>query len=199
MPQDERYFRQIFSGELVKSDARADDKKYAFNIHTPYYDLDLNHDGNPEQIVFVKKDGEDWIEIFEQKNKESRKIFGYRFETKGFDSELYRIEFKRLSPKTYAILMYYYEGMNRYIEMQSTSRIYVGTIDDDDLKTLSVFKGPSFFEEHKSFKGHYHLRNYEVLLQDLNNDQVRELIIKHNLTSQVFMYNGNGSWKGFNN
>ena len=125
------------------------DKKYAFNIHTPYYDLDLNHDGNPEQIVFVKKDGEDWIEIFEQKNKESRKIFGYRFETKGFDSELYRIEFKKLSPKTYVILMYYFEGISRYIEMQSTARLYVGTIDNDDLKTISVFKGPSFFEEKK--------------------------------------------------
>ena len=199
MPQDERYFRQIFSGELIKGESRPEDKKYSFNIHTPYYDLDLNHDGNPEQIVFVKKDGEDWVEIFEQNNLEKKKIFSYRFETKGFNSELYRIEFKKLSPKTYVILMYYFEGISRYIEMQSTARLYVGTIDNDDLKTISVFKGPSFFEEKKSLKGHYHRRNYEVYLQDLNNDQVKELIIKHNLMSQVFIYNGNGEWKGFNN
>jgi hypothetical protein len=77
--------------------------------------------------------------------------------------------------------------------------VYVGTIDNEDLKTISVFKGASFFEEKKSFKGHYHKRNYEVFLQDLNNDQAKELIIKHNLTSQVFIYNGNGAWKGFNN
>lgn len=199
MPQDERYFRQIFSGELGKDEARAAEKKYTYYIHTPYYAIDLNHDGKPEQIVFVKKDSEDWIEIFEQNKGERKKIFSYRFETKGFDSELFRIEYKRLSPKTCVLLMYYYEGLSRYIEMQSTSRIYVATIDNDDLKTLAVLKGPSFFEERKSLKGHYHLRNYQVYLEDLNNDQVRELIIKYRLTTQVFLYYGDGKWKTFNN
>lgn len=198
MPQDERYFRQIFSGELAKGSA-ADDKKYSFYIHTPYYDLDLNHDGNPEQIVFVKKDSEDWLEIFEQKGAEKKKIFSYRFETKGFDSELYRIEFKRLSPKSYTLIMYYYEGLSRYTELQSTSRVYVGTIDNDDLNSLTVFKGPSFFEERKTLKGHYHIRNYQVYLEDLNKDDVREIIIKYRLTSQVFLYEGKGKWKTFNN
>lgn len=199
MPQDERYFRQIFSGELAKGEAAAADKKYSYYIHTPYYALDLNHDGNPEEIVFVKKDSEDWIEIFDQKGGEKKKIFSYRFETKGFDSELFRIEFKKLSPKAYTILMYYYEGLSRYTEMQGSSRIYVGTIDNDDLKTLAVLKGPSFFEEHKSLKGHYHIRNYQVYLQDLNNDQVKELIVKYRLMSQVFLYTGDGKWKTFNN
>jgi hypothetical protein len=199
MPQDERYFRQIFSGELANGEVAASDKKYSYYIHTPYYALDLNHDNNPEQIVFVKKDSEDWIEIFEQKSGVKKKIFSYRFETKGFDSDLFRIEFKRLSSKTSVILMYYYEGLSRYTEMQGTSRIYVGTIDNDDLNTLSVFKGPSFLEEHKSLKGHYHIRNYQVYLQDLNNDQVKELIVKYRMTSQVFLYVGDGKWKTFNN
>lgn len=199
MPQDERYFRQIFSGELVKDEKREDEKKYSYLIHTPYYAIDLNHDGIPENIVFVKKDSEDWIEIFEQRKSEKVKILSYRFETKGFDSELFRIEFKKLSPKTYTLLMYYYEGLSRYTEMQGTSRIYVGTIDSDDLSTLSVLKGPSFFEEHRSLKGHYHLRNYQVYLQDLNNDLVKELIIKYRLVSQVFLYDGKGKWKVFNN
>lgn len=199
LPQDERYFRQIFSGELAQGEAAAADKKYSYYIHTPYYALDLNHDDNPEQIVFVKKDSEDWIEIFEQKRGEKKKIFSYRFETKGFDSELFRIEFKRLSSTAYTMVMYYYEGLSRYTEMQGTSRIYVGTIDNDDLKTLSVFKGPSVFEEQKLLKGHYHIRNYQVYLQDLNNDQVSELIVKYRLTSQVFLYGGDGKWKTFNN
>lgn len=197
--QDERYFRQIFSGELGKAINGAEEKKYSFYVHTPYYAIDLNHDGNPEQVVFVKKDSEDWIEIFEQKNNEKNKIFSFRFETKGFDSELFRIEFKKISPTTYALLMYYYEGLSRYTEMQGTSRVYVGTIDKDDLKSISVFKGPSFFEEHKSLKGHYHIRNYQVYFEDLNNDQTRELIVKYNLTSQVFLYEGNGKWKSFKN
>lgn len=197
MTQDERYFRQIFSGELVKEKAQSGEKKYSYFIHSPYYDLDLNHDNTPEQIVFVKKDSEDWVEIFENKNGEQKKIFSYRFETKGYNSELYRIEFKKLSPKTSVLLMYYYEGVSKYIEMQGSSRLYVVTIDNDDLKTLSAFKGPSFFDEYRSFKGHYHLRNYQVYLQDLNNDGIKELIVKYRQTSQVFLYDGNGKWKTF--
>lgn len=199
MPQDERYFRQLFSGELVKGTHKAEDKKYSYYIHTPYYALDLNRDGVAEQVVFVKKDSEDWVEIFDEKAGIKTKIFSYRFETKGFDSELFRIEFKKLSASTSILILYYYEGLSRYIEMQATSRVYVVTIDNDDLKTMVGFRGPSFFEEHKSLKGHYRLRNYQVYLQDLNNDDIKELIIKFRETSQVFIYNGNGKWKTFNN
>ncbi len=199
MSQDERYFRQIFSGELVKEKAEVGEKKYSYYIHTPYYALDLNHDKVPEEIVYVKKDSEDWIEIFENAKGERKKIFSYRFETKGYNSELFRIELKNLSPKTSVLVLYFYEGVSKYTEMQASSRIYLVTIDNNDLKTLTAFKGPSFFDEHKSFKGHYHLRNYQVYFQDLNNDGVKEFISKFREVSQVFIYDGNGKWKSFAN
>ncbi|MFA6238363.1 MAG: hypothetical protein WC635_13605 [Bacteriovorax sp.] len=199
MPQDERYFRQIFSGELSRVIDKDSEKKYSYYIHTPYYAIDINRDGAPEQIVFVKKDSEDWVEIYEEKVGIKTKVFSYRFETKGFNSELFRIELKKLSAQTSILIMYYYEGLSRYTEMQGTSRVYAVTIDNNDLLTMTSFKGPSFFEEHKSLKGHYHLRNYQVYLQDLNKDDSKELIVKYRETSQVFVYNGNGKWKTFKN
>lgn len=199
MPQDERYFRQLFSGELAKIGPKADEVKYSYFIHTPYYAIDINRDGIAESLVFVKKDSEDWVEIYEEKGGVKNLLFSYRFETKGFDSELFRVELKKISANTSILIMYYYEGLSRYTEMQGTSRIYAVTIDQNDLKTMTAFKGPSFFEEHKSLKGHYHIRNYQVYLQDLNNDDSKELIVKFRETSQVFIYNGNGKWKTFNN
>lgn len=199
MPQDERYFRQLFSGELSREKGASDDKKYSYFIHTPYYEIDLNRDGKPEELIFVKKDSEDWIEIFEKKNGERVKVFSYQFEAKGYDAELYRIEFKKLSASTSILILYYYEGLSKYTEMQSTSRVYAVTIDNNDLKKMAGFKGPSFFEEYKSLKGHYHLRNYQVYLQDLNDDDVKEFVVKFHLTSQVFIYDGNGKWKTFSN
>lgn len=193
--QDERYFRQLFSGEINKGKAEVDEKKYSYFVHTPYYALDLNRDGVPEQIVFVKKDNEDWIEIL---NSEKKKIFGYRFENKGYDSELFRVELKTLSPTSSILLLYYYEGISKYINFQGTSRVYAITIDNNDLNTMKAFKGPSFFDEQKTFKGHYHKRNYEVILEDLNRDGVKELIVKHRNTSTVFMYRGLGLWQTFN-
>lgn len=193
--QDERYFRQLFSGEINKGKAEVDEKKYSYFVHTPYYALDLNRDGVPEQIVFVKKDNEDWIEIL---NSEKKKIFGYLFENKGYDSELFRVELKTLSPTSSILLLYYYEGISKYINFQGTSRVYAITIDNNDLNTMKAFKGPSFFDEQKTFKGHYHKRNYEVILEDLNRDGVKELIVKHRNTSTVFMYKGQGLWQTFN-
>lgn len=192
--QDERYFRQLFSGEINKDKEVVDEKKYSYFVHTPYYALDLNRDGASEQIVFVKKDNEDWIEIL---NSDKKKIFAYRFENKGYDSELFRIELKSLSDKTNILLLYYYEGVSKYINFQGTSRVYAITIDNNDLTTMKAFKGPSFFDEQKTFKGHYHKRNYEVYLEDLNRDSVKELIIKHRNTSTVFMYKGAGVWNTF--
>jgi hypothetical protein len=192
--QDERYFRQLFSGELSKSNEKIEAKKYSYFVHTPYYALDLNQDGVPEQIVFVKKDNEDWIEIL---NQDKVKIFSYRFENKGYDSDLFRIELKTLGPHTSILLLYYYEGVSKYIDFQGTSRIYAITIDDRDLKTLAAFKGPSFFDEQKTFKGHYHKRNYDVYLEDLNNDSVKELVVKHRNVSTVFVYKGKGMWQTF--
>lgn len=193
--QDERYFRQLFSGEINKGKEVVEDKKYSYFVHTPYYALDLNRDGVPEQVVFVKKDNEDWIEIL---NSDKKKIFGYRFENKGYDSELFRIELKTLSAKTSVLMLYYYEGVSKYINFQGTSRVYVITIDNNDLSTMKTFKGPSFFDEEKTFKGHYHKRNYEVILEDLNHDSIKELIVKHRNTSTVFMYRGHGLWQTFN-
>lgn len=193
--QDERYFRQLFSGEINKGKAEVEEKKYSYFVHTPYYALDLNRDGVPEQIVFVKKDNEDWIEIL---NSDKKKIFGYLFENKGYDSELFRVELKTLSGTTSILLLYYYEGISKYINFQGTSRVYAITIDNNDLNTMKAFKGPSFFDEQKTFKGHYHKRNYEVILEDLNRDGVKELILKHRNTSTVFMYKGQGLWQTFN-
>lgn len=193
MAQDERYFRQLFSGELVSAEeAKKPEKSYSFYIHTPRYSLDINRDKKDESLIFVKKDNEDWIEIFDH---QQTKIFSYQFENKGFDSELFRIEFKRLSPQTSILVLYYFEGISRYIEYQATARVYAITIDDNNLSTLKGFKGPSFFDEFRSLKGHYHQRNYNVYLQDLNNDSVKELIVRHRLTSDVFLYAGNGKWR----
>jgi hypothetical protein len=195
LAQDERYFRQLFSGEISKSNEKIDAKKYSYFVHTPYYSLDLNHDGISEFLAFVKKDNEDWVEIF---NQDKVKLFSYRFESKGYDSELFRVELKTLSTNTTILLMHYFEGVSKYINFQGTARVYAITIDNNDLKTMAAFKGPSFFEEVKTFKGHYHKRNYEVLLEDLNRDSVKELIVRYRRMSNVFVYKGAGHWQTFN-
>ena len=196
--QDERFFRQILSGELkdagVKDQVAPAPKTYWYTANTPYYDLDLNHDRNPERIVFVKRDNEDWLEIFDSNKK---KIFSYRFENMGIYSGLYRIEKRQLTPFTDVLFLYYYVGFTKYFNTDSSARLYLLTIDNDDLKTIHVIKGPSYFEERKTFRQHYHVRNYSIEVRDLNDDLKKEVIFKHAGMSEVLIYYGKGKWKTF--
>lgn len=196
--QDERFFRQLFSGDLLENTAKdqteRDKKTFWYSAHTPFYELDLNRDTIPERFVFLKKDNEDWLDIFDSVKK---KIFSYRFENMGINSGLYRIEKKRLSPETDVLLLYYYVGYTQFMNTDSSAQLYLLTIDNKDLKTIHVLKGPSYFEERRNRRGHYHQRRYVVEMLRLNDDRIKEIIVKHRGMSEVLVYAGKGKWKTF--
>jgi hypothetical protein len=196
--QDERFFRQILSGDLgdgkAKDPVGASPKTYWYSVHTPYYDLDLNRDKVSERLVFSKKDNEDWLDIFDQNKK---KIFSYRFENMGLNSGLYRVEQKKLSPTADILLLYYYVGYTKFVNTDASAQLYLLTIDNQNLKTMHILKGPSYFEEKKTFRQHYHLGRYSVELRDLNNGRAKAVIVKHRGMSDVLLYEGNGKWKTF--
>ncbi len=196
--QDERFFRQIFSGELSKTKLKTqienEPKSFWYSAHTPYYQLDINRDGDAERFVFLKKDNEDWLDIFD---KTKKKIFSYRFENMGINSALYRIELKTLSPTTDILFLYYYVGTTKFIDSDSSAQLYLMTIDNRDLKTLHVLKGPSYFEELKTRRGHYHQRKYKIEMAHLSSDIDNQVIVKYRGISEVFFYTGNGKWKTF--
>jgi hypothetical protein len=196
--QDERFFRQIFSGELsesaTKPQVQVEKSPYWFSAHTPYYLLDLNRDSLPESIVFAKKDNEDWLEIY---NSTKEKIFSYQFENTGINSSLYRIEQKQLTKTTDVLMLYYYEGSTKFLNTDSTARLYLLTVDNRDLKAIHVYKGPAFFEERKSQRGHYHQRRYIIETLQLKNDDTRQIVFRNRGVNQVFFYEGKGIWKTF--
>lgn len=194
--QDERFFRKLFSGEFIDKQKIEEAKQYSYQIHTPEYVLDLNNDGTNEAVVFVRRDGDDWIDVF---NTFHEKVFSYKFEAKGANAGVYKLIKKNLSAETTALMIFYYEGELRYVNYESSARVYILTIDRKDLKTASMFKGPTIFEEVKTFKNHYHLKNYLTKLTDLNFDGDKDLIVKFNGMSRVFKYNGDGKWQTFRN
>lgn len=192
MAQDERYFRELFSGELAGINKSNElPKKHSFVVSSAHYQLDLNGDELKESIAFVKKDNEDWLEIYDYRKN---LIFTYLFENKGTGSELFRVELKTLSQNTNILLLHYYEGSTNYLHFQGTARVYAVTIDNKNLKTLTAFRGASFFDETKKLKGHYHIRSYSVFLEDLDENGIKDLVVKFRNISTVFHYLGNGKW-----
>jgi hypothetical protein len=192
--QDERFFRKLFSGELEKSFDTRDQKKYSYNLYTPEYALDLNNDKLSEYLVAVRRDSEDWLDIF---NSYKERIFQYRFVNSGPNSSIYRVQRKMLDQKTTLLLIYYFEGENNYTIYESSARLYLMTIPHNDLTKISIYKGPSIFEEYRSLKQHYHIRDYQLGVLDLNNDGIKEVMVKYRNMSEVYFYTGDGKWQSF--
>lgn len=196
--QDERYFRQVFSGELLeiskKDKNNTTNRKYNFVYTSPYYLLDINSDGQSESLAFVKKDNFDFFEIYDGKNN---LIYSYLLENTGVESELYRIELKALNKHTNVILLHYFEGYTKYLNYQSVARIHAITIDRNDLKTLKGFKAAAIFDETKLLRGHYHKRNYKAYLEDINEDGTKELIVKYNNISSIYLYGKDNKWSEY--
>lgn len=192
--QDERYFRKLFSGELVHKKDNNPYNTTHFTYSSPYYLVDINSDEQKESLAFVKKDGSDFFEIYNGKNE---LLFSHRLDNHGPGSEIFKIEVKRLSRKTNVILLHYFEGYTNYINYQGTARVYAVTIDNKDLKTLKALKGAIIFDETRLLKGHYHQRNYRAYLEDLDDDGIMELIVKYRNISTVFKYSNQFKWSSY--
>ena len=194
LAQDERFFRDFLSKDLqIKRELKKE--KVHFRSISEFYDFDLNGDYRNESFIFEKKDGQGILYIYSYDRK---KIFGYEFETLGKNARPYRISVKNLSSKTKVFIVYYYEGNANYLKFKGSSRLYFLTIDNNDLNTLSMYKGPPVFEEFENFKkGHYHQRIYNVRAEDFNTDGTKELSVEYGLTSRVYFYKSNGKWITF--
>ncbi len=189
--QDERNFRKIITGELTKQDYQEVKEKYKLLVRSPYYLFDLDEDSNSESFVVSKKDGEDWFSIYDSNKKE---IFKYRLETKGNNSSIYRITGKMLSKSTKVFIIHFFEGYTDFLEFTGTARFYFLTLDNNDLKTLSIYKGPYFWYENKGFKDSYQRRQNFLNFKDYDNDGIKEIITHYRSIKRIFKYKKFGKW-----
>lgn len=191
MAQDERYFREIYTGEMLPRKAVDENKKIYYQAYTPRYVFDLNNDGEKEKFFYETRDGE---HFFYLENTRNEQLYKGPFESVGKGAHLYRVGIHHLNSKTTVLLLYFYEGSIDYLNFQGTSRLYFLTIEDNDLHKIFFNKGPIIWEEFQNTKGHYRQRPYEISLIDYNQDGTREIAIKHHLISRVYIYRGKGQW-----
>ncbi|MBT3586920.1 MAG: hypothetical protein HN509_18560 [Halobacteriovoraceae bacterium] len=189
--QDERFYRELLTGELLSKKARKYNPPPKYKARTPFYEVDLNSDDRNERFYYEKKGGEDFLVIQNYKRQE---IFRYKFETIGINARLYRLSIRRISAKTKVVVLNFYEGYTNYLEFNGSARVYLMSIDNNDLSTMAVYKGPGFWQEFRGFKGDYRQRFYELSLYDFNGDGIKEVIVRHHLIPRVLMYLDDGKW-----
>jgi len=191
LAQDERFFRELFSGDLSKKEKKLFKGKLKFRTAGDFHKFDLNGDNRLEGIIADKKDGQDFIHIHDWKGK---RIFSGKLEAMGLKSWLYKISIRRFAKDSKVMILYFYEGETEYLEYRSNVRLYFLTLESNDLSTLALNKGPVIWDEHEDFKDHYHQRRYKVGLYDYNKDGIKEIAVHYHLSNWVYFYKSPGKW-----
>lgn len=190
--QDERTFRDLYLFSDRKKKRSQAVKEYLLKVRSNRYFIDLTEDDKQESFYYARRDGESWVHFFDSDGKE---FLQSEFHTNGPWSRLFKVQLRKLSKSTKVLLLYFYEGMTKYSEFKGTSRVYFMTLDKNDLKTASIYKGPILFDEFREARSHYHQRKYEISLFDLDGDYVREISVKYGRMSKVYKYYGKGTWR----
>ena len=180
--QDERLFRKLFNQQ---SRDEAQEKTYTWEAWGKVFSYDLDGDGALEGLQMVKRDQEDWFYI---RNRQGRVLGKYRLQTKGRESGVYRIKINKIGDDLKLLGLYFYDGFTESSEFYGTASLYFLTYRPSQLGSSMVFtQGPSVWLENKT-RIRYLQRNYGVVLQDLNRDGIKEVVVHKGHTKRVFQY-----------
>lgn len=188
--QDERYYRDMLAGDLVKKEGSAEPPR--FFVAGDAYLIDLNSDGIEERIIPQKRDGVDWIEI---QDSSHNVLFSGKLLNSGADSHLFRIKFVYLTPKVKVLILFFDEGVTRGRKIEAQAITYLISFENNDLSTMKMQKGARFFHEVKAQRDQYFRRSYDVNVFDVDLDGEREITIEYQHIQRIFKYAGNGDWR----
>ncbi len=193
--QDERYYRKIYTNEFQKKNLHIDyDKNALVIVASPFYRVDLNNDGLPEKIRTLKRDGIDWIELYDYKGD---LMYEVPLDTQGIYSSLYKIRVTALDSSTRVLILNYFEGYTKSVNFEGRARVYFLSFENKDFRTLKLFKGPYYFQEKETFPDAYWQRNMHVNVFDYDKDGKKEISVSFGRISKIFSYLGDGNWKRY--
>lgn len=189
--QDERFFRDIYNGNLAKEFAPKKEEAKVV-VSTSFIAQDIDDDGLPEFFKASKRDNIDWFEIYDFRKQ---LIFEAQLETTGQDSGIYKINFVTLGKDLKGIILYFYEGFTQSTRFDGTARVYLASFEKNNLSSISFVKGPHFFHEFSKVHEQYWNRPMTVNVLDLNNDGVKEITTAYRHIQYILKYHGDGVWK----
>ncbi len=193
--QDERYYRQILNGELPSQGlSHKETQEHQFNVKGASYNDDLNADGFEEIIQPQKRDGVDWLEI---QDSTKRKIFEAKLLAQGSESVLYKIKLAQISEKTKVLILYLDEGKTVGRRFESTARIFLLTLDNNDFSTFKLTQGPHHFHEKEGQRDQYWRKSYSVDVRDVDKNGIRDVVVEYNHIQRIMLYLGRGEWSRF--
>lgn len=157
-------------------------------VFSDYYRLDLNGDGHFEGISVENSDQGSSLHFFKNHFEHFQEIF---IGSGGTFSKIEKIELRQISQSENVILIYFSEGLQKYLSMRSRQRLYLIYVPKNIFnERFKLDRGPIIFEELSS-KGHYHVKKYDVDVIDLNGDGIKEVLVKNKDIERVIKLSEN--------
>ena len=192
--QDERYYRQILTGELPQTAETKESFVRNYLVKGPEYLVDLDSDGIEEVIQPEKRDGIDYLTIL---SSSRTIIFSARLFASGGNSSIYKIRLVYVTPTVRTLIIFLDEGSTKGLRFESVARIYLLTYEDNKLSTLTLSPGPHIYHEKEGQRDQYWRRDFVVDVKDLNADGKREVIAHFGPIQHAYEYKGRGVWLQF--
>ena len=192
--QDERYYRQIITGELPVTVEPKESFVRNYLVKGSEYMIDLDVDGVEEIIQPEKRDGIDYLTIL---NSSRSQIFSARLYAAGGGSSIYKLRLVHLTPTVKTLIIFLDEGSTRGLRFESTARIYFLSYEDNKLSTLTLNPGSHIYHEKEGQREQYWRRDFVVDVKDLNGDQKREVIVHFGHIQHVYEYKSAGEWSKY--
>lgn len=189
--QDERFFREIYTDKLKNRNLNIDTRKRKVIVRSPLYQLDINDDGLTESLISEKQDNEDYFVI---ENFRGQVIFRERLYATGAKASLYKIGWSRIHKKSKVLILHFFEGYTRSTKFEGIARLYFVTIDNNDIDSLKMTKGPYMWHEFEKPRETFWRRAFKVNVLDYNKDGVREVSVNFNKINSLYFYKGGGEW-----
>jgi hypothetical protein len=189
--QDERLIRKMISGELAIESTKAV-APALFSVTGPAYRIDLNQDGLEETIQVKNQDGLNWIHIFDINQNE---MFKAKLWAMGAMSRLYKIRLVDLNTESRVLILHVDEGRTESVRYESTARLFIISMDKNNLSSLKMVVGPRYWHERKAHREQYSFRNYFLNVIDLDKNGTKEIYVKYHGAEWIYIYQGRGQWK----
>ncbi len=189
--QDERYYRQILTGELPQTTDVRESFVRNYLVKGPEYLVDLDSDGIEEIIQPEKRDGIDYLTIL---NSSRSVIFSAKLFASGGNSSIYKLRMVYITPTIRTMIIFLDEGSTKGLRFESVARIYLLSYEDNKLSTLTLTPGPHIYHEKEGQRDQYWRRDFLVDVKDLNDDQKREVIVHFGPIQHIYEYMRKGDW-----
>jgi len=189
--QNEAQFKALVKGvdKLTKT-KKAENKD--IRIFSDYYRIDLNGDGHLEGIAVENSDQGSSLHFFKNHFEHFQEL---KVSSGASFSKIDRLEVKSISPTENIIMIFYSEGLSKYLTSRSRQRLYLVYVPKNIFNSpFEIFKGPIVFEEFEK-RGHYHIRKYDIFVEDINHDGVKEVLVKNKIIERVMVLSGDKKFK----